>query len=211
MNLYEKAYDNYVEKIAEIEGYKNNKKLLEPSNITDSEKAQQEKAAEEEELKNKKVKFEENVDNANIARSERREAEKKLIDFDIRNDKTLKDTNMELYKDKLGKTKLNTDEIAGIREKQKGILDDKESLRQKVRELKTSENKARGAIKPFISENAQKKIDEGKDALSKGFSNILGKNNVKEINKQGLMNMGVDRAKGVFDNIKINPKDLLKA
>jgi hypothetical protein len=216
MNLYEKAYDNYVEKIAEIEGYKNNKKLLEPSNMTDSEKAVQEKAVqekaeEEDELKNKKVEFEEKVDKANIARAERREVEKELMDFDIKNDKTLKDNNMELYKDKLGKTKLNPDEIAGILEKQKRILNNKESLQQKVRELKTSENKARGAIKPFINENAQKKIDEGKDALSKGFSKILGKNNVNEINKQGLMNMGVDRAKGVFDKIKINPKDLLKA
>jgi hypothetical protein len=118
---------------------------------------------------------------------------------------------MELYKDKLGKTKLNLDEIAGIREKQKGILNNKEALQKQVRELKTSENKARGAIKPFINKDGQIKIDKGKDALSKGFSNILGKNNVNEINKQGLMNMGVDRAKGVFDKIKINPKDLLKA
>jgi hypothetical protein len=204
MNLYEKAYENYVEKIEEIEGYKANKILLEPSNTTDSEKAaqaaqaeqaEQEKAAEAAVLKNKKAKFDEKVDNANIARSKRREAEKKLIDFDIKNDKTLKDTNMELYKQKLGKSNLNSDEIADIRNKQKAILDNKKDLRQQVSELKASEDKARGAIKPLINENVQKNIDAKKDALSKVF------------NKQGLMNMGAN----TFDNYKIDPKALLKA
>jgi len=208
MNLYEKAHENYVEKIAEIESYKGNKNLLEPSNTTDSEKAaqaaqaeqaEQEKAAAAAELKNKNAKFQEKVDNANIARSERREVEKKLIDFDIKNDKTLKDTNMELYKQKLGKSNLNSDEIESIRKKQKAILENKKDLRQQVSELKTGEDKARGAIKPLINENVQKNIDAKKDALSKVF------------NKQGLMNMGANMGANTFDNYKINPKALLKA
>jgi hypothetical protein len=207
MNLYEKAYDNYVEKIEELEGYKNNKKLLEPSNMTESEKAEQEekKSAEITNLQNKKAEFEENVNKANIARAERREVEKKLMDFDIKNDKTIKDTNMELYKNKLGKSKLNLDKIADIKNERKKILDTKKNLLQQVRELKTSENKARGDIKPFISKNVQKNIDNKKDELSKGFSKILGENKVNAINKQGLMNMGVDKAKGMFDKIKSDP------
>ena len=210
MNLYEKAYDNYVEKIEELEGYKNNEKLLEPSNMTESEKAEEEKekekkSAEITNLQNKKVEFEEKVDKANIARAERREVEKELMDFDIKNDKTIKDTNMELYKNALGKTNLNLDKIADIKNERKKILDTKKDLLQQVRELKTSENKARGDIKPFISKNVQKNIDNKKDELSKGFSKILGENNVNAINKQGLMNMGVDKAKGIFDKIKIDP------
>ena len=208
MNLYEKAYDNYVEKIEELEGYKNNEKLLEPSNMTESEKAEEEKekkSAEITNLQNKNVEFEEKVDKANIARAERREVEKKLMDFDIKNDKTIKDTNMELYKNALGKTNLNLDKIADITTERKKILDTKKDLLQQVRELKTGENKARGEIKPFISKNVQKNIDKKKDELSKGFSKILGENKVNAINKQGLMNMGVDKAKGMFDKIKIDP------
>jgi hypothetical protein len=201
MNLYEKAYENYVEKITEIESYKGNEKLLESSNTTESEKAAQ--AAEAAELKNKNAKFEEKVDNANIARSKRREVEKKLIDDDIKNDKTIKDNNMELYKEKLGKSNLNDEEIEGIREKQKAILNNKKDLRQQVRELKTSEDKARGAIKPFINEKAQENIDKVKGKLSKVFP--------EAISKEGLMNIGADKAKGIFDNFKINPKALLKA
>jgi hypothetical protein len=208
MNLYEKAYDNYVEKIEELEGYKNNEKLLEPSNMTESEKAEEEKekkSAEITNLQNKNVEFEKKVDKANIARAERREVEKKLMDFDIKNDKTIKDTNMELYKNKLGKSKLNPEQIEDIKNERKKILDNKKDLLKQVRELKTSENKARGDIKPFISKNVQKNIDKKKDTLSKGFSSILGENQVNAINKQGLMNMGVDKAKGMFDKIKIDP------
>ena len=207
MNLYEKAYDNYVEKIEELEGYKNNKKLLEPSNMTESEKAEQEekKSAEITNLQNKNVEFEENVNKANIARAERREVEKELMDFDIKNDKTIKDNNMELYKNKLEKSKLNPEQIEDIKTERKKILDTKKDLLQQVRELKTSENKARGEIKPFISKNVQENIDKKKDTLSKGFSKILGENNVNAINKQGLMNMGIDKAKRAFDKIKIDP------
>ena len=195
MNLYENAYENYVEKIAEIESYKANKHLRDSSTTNDSEAAAAEaaeaaKAAEvakaETELKNKNKVFEEKVDNVNIAKSERRKVEKKLLDFDSENDRTLKDTNMELYKDKLAKridkSNLNDEEINKIKKRQKDILDTKNDLRQQVSKLKTSENKARSAIKPPLINT----------------------------NIEGLMNSGVDKAKGMFDNIKIDPRALLK-
>ena len=198
MNLYENAYENYVEKIAEIESYKANKHLRDPSTTNDSDAAAAEaaeaaeaaKAAEvakaEAELKNINKEFEEKVDNVNIAKSERRKVEKKLLDFDSENDRTLKDTNMELYKDKLAKridkSNLNDEEINKIKKRQKDILDTKNDLRQQVSKLKTSENKARSAIKPPLINT----------------------------NIEGLMNSGVDKAKGMFDNIKIDPRALLK-
>jgi membrane-associated HD superfamily phosphohydrolase len=193
MNLYENAYENYVEKIAEIESYKANKHLRDSSTTNDSEAAAEAEAAEvakakaEAELKNKNKEFEEKVDNVNIAKSERRKVEKKLLDFDSENDRTLKDTNMELYKDKLAKridkSNLNDEEINKIKKRQKDILDTKKDLRQQVSKLKTSENEARRAIKPPL----------------------INTNNI-----EGLMNSGVDKAKGMFDNIKIDPRALLK-
>ena len=194
MNLYENAYENYVEKIAEIESYKANKHLRDSSTTNDSEaaeaaeaEAEAAKAEAEAELKNKNKAFEEKVDNVNIAKSERRKVEKKLLDFDSENDRTLKDTNMELYKDKLAKgidkSNVNDEEINKIKKRQKDILDTKNDLRQQVSKLKTSENEARSAIKrPLINTN----------------------------NIEGLMNSGVDKAKGMFDNIKIDPRALLK-
>ena len=193
MNLYENAYENYVEKIAEIESYKANKHLRDSSTTNDSEaaeaaeaEAEAAKAEAEAELKNKNKAFEEKVDNVNIAKSERRKVEKKLLDFDSENDRTLKDTNMELYKDKLAKridkSNLNDEEINKIKKRQKDILDTKNDLRQQVSKLKTSENKARSAIKPPLINT----------------------------NIEGLMNSGVDKAKGMFDNIKIDPRALLK-
>jgi hypothetical protein len=148
MNLYEKAYENYVEKIAEIESYKANKHLRDSSTTNDSEAAEAAeaeaaevaKAEAEAELKNKNKEFEEKVDNVNIAKSERRKVEKKLLDFDSENDRTLKDTNMELYKDKLAKridkSNLNDEEINKIKKRQKDILDTKKDLRQQVSKLK---------------------------------------------------------------------------
>jgi len=193
MNLYENAYENYVEKIAEIESYKANKHLRDSSTTNDSEaaeaaeaEAEAAKAEAEAELKNKNKEFEEKVDNVNIAKSERRKVEKKLLDFDSENDRTLKDTNMELYKDKLAKridkSNLNDEEINKIKKRQKDILDTKKDLRQQVSKLKTSENKARSAIKPPLINT----------------------------NIEGLMNSGVDKAKSMFDNIKIDPRALLK-
>ena len=187
MNLYENAYENYVEKIAEIESYKANKHLLDSSTTNDSEAAEAAEAAKAEaELKNINKEFEEKVDNVNIAKSERRKVEKKLLDFDSENDRTLKDTNMELYKDKLAKridkSNLNDEEINKIKTRRQDILDTKKDLRQQVSKLKTSENEARSAIKrPLINTNIE-----------------------------GLMNSGVDKAKGMFDNIKIDPRALLK-
>jgi len=93
---------------------------------------------------------------------------------------------MELYKDKLAKridkSNLNDEEINKIKKRQKDILDTKKDLRQQVSKLKTSENKARSAIKPPLINT----------------------------NIEGLMNSGVDKAKSMFDNIKIDPRALLK-
>jgi DNA repair exonuclease SbcCD ATPase subunit len=217
MNLYENAYENYVEKIAEIESYKANKHLRDSSTTNDSEAAEAEAAKAEAELKNINKEFEEKVDNVNIAKSERRKVEKKLLDFDSENDRTLKDNNMELYKNALGKSKLNSEKIEDISEKQKNILNTKKDLQQQVRELKTSENKARdaigtigtiGSLNPFAKKDVLDSIVPGKDKVGKvgKFGKVFEK-----INKEGLMNMGVDKAKGMFDNIKIDPQALLKA
>jgi len=217
MNLYENAYENYVEKIAEIESYKANKHLRDSSTTNDSEAAEAEAAKAEAELKNINKEFEEKVDNVNIAKSERRKVEKKLLDFDSENDRTLKDNNMELYKNALGKSKLNSEKIEDISEKQKNILNTKKDLQQQVRELKTSENKARdaigkigtiGSLNPFAKKDVLDSIVPGKDKVGKVGK--VGKV-FEKINKEGLMNMGVDKAKGMFDNIKIDPQALLKA
>ena len=217
MNLYENAYENYVEKIAEIESYKANKHLRDPSTTNDSEAeaAAAEAAKAEAELKNINKEFEEKVDNVNIAKSERRKVEKKLLDFDSENDRTLKDTNMELYKDNLAKgidkSNLNDEEINKIKKRRQDILDTKKDLRQQVRELKTSENEARSAIKrPLINKGMQEGIDKIKNPIGKVFEKIPGVKTINTINTEGLMNSGVDKAKGIFDSIKIDPRALLK-
>ena len=91
-------------------------------------------------------------------------------------------------------------------------MNTKKDLQQQVRVLKTSENKARdaigttiGSLNPFAKKDVLDSIVPGKDKVGK-----VGKV-FEKINKEGLMNMGVDKAKGMFDNIKIDPQALLKA
>lgn len=175
MNLYENAYKNYVEKIEEIKKYKNNKNL---------DNTNSDKNAEEKELNKKKEEFNEKVNKANIARAERRDAEKILSDFDSKNDKTLKDVNLDSF------TSSNFDNSQ------------RKELQKNIRELKTEEHSARNAMTPFVNENVQKKINNAKSILNKGLQAIPGINN---INKEGLMNIGVDSFKNAFDNVKIDP------
>ena len=206
-DLYDKAYDNYVEKIKEIEKY--NKHLIEkPSGEAEETKEDEEtKEAEIAKLANKNKDFNEKVADANIARSERREVEEELRKYNKDKDKDLKDANMELLKDILDKKKLNSEEKENIEQNKIEILRGKDDLRKKIRELKTSENKARANIKPFIDENVQKSINSAKKSVGSVFKAIPG---VDKINKEGFMNMGVDKVKGLFDSVKIDPKALLK-
>ena len=114
---------------------------------------------------------------------------------------------MEIFKHALDNKKLNSKEIENIKQNKREILSGKDDLQQKIRELKTSENKARANIIPFIDEGVQKSINSAKESVGSVFKAIPG---VDKINKEGFMNMGVDKVKGLFDKVKIDPKALLK-
>jgi hypothetical protein len=53
----------------------------------------------------------------------------------------------------------------------------------------------------------QKSINSAKKSVGSVFKAIPG---VDKIKKEGFMNMGVDKVKGLFDKVKIDPKALLK-
>lgn len=173
MNLYENAYENYVEKIAEIEKYNKN---LDDTDSDLSTRKEEEQANEKKKLTNKKEEFGEKVDKANIARAERRDAERELSDFDRKNDKTLKDINLDRITGNLGDNDIGNNKKI----KRNEILEEKRELRKNIRELKTAEDSARNAIKGL-----QNKIPT-----------------MDKIN----MNKSVDTVKNAFDNIKIDPK-----
>jgi hypothetical protein len=205
MNLYKNAFENYTEKITEIEDYKSNKHLTEKAN-DDANAAQAAQAAQETnekekikgDLKDKNKVFKEKTDDISIARAERRDVENQLKDFDSKNDKKLKGLNRELFKNKfnIGYQK-PADAIQNIKDNVGNLLDTKKDLRKELRELKTSENKAREAINTGV----QNKINNVKDTLGKNIESIIP--GVKKINKEGLMNMGKDYAKNMFDKVKI--------
>jgi len=201
MNLYKNAFENYTEKIEEIEDYKSNKHLTEEAN-DDAKAAQAAQAAQYkikiEELKDKNDVFSLKTDDISIARAERRDVENKLKDFDINNDKKLKGLNRELYKNKfkIGDKK-PAEAIENIKNDVGNLLDTKKDLRKELRELKTSENKAREAINTGV----RNKINNVKDALGKNIEGIIP--GVEKINKEGLMNIGKDYAENMFDKVKI--------
>ena len=99
------------------------------------------------------------------------------------------------------------EEIENIKQNKREILSGKDDLQQKIRELKTSENKAKANIIPFIDEDVRKSINSAKESVGAVFKAIPG---VDKIKKEGFMNMGVDKVKGLFDKVKIDPKALLK-
>jgi hypothetical protein len=203
MNLYKNAFENYTEKITEIEGYKSNKHLTEKAN-DDAQAAQAAQAAQETnekeqikgDLKDKNNVFKEKTDDISIARAERRDVENKLKDFDSKNDKKLKGLNRELYKNKfkIGDKK-PAEAIENIKGDVSNLLDTKKDLRKELSELKSKENEARSAIKNI-----------GADMKGNFISN-LGKKlpdmqNPKKLGNIVNNNIG-DKIGNMFDKVKI--------
>jgi hypothetical protein len=201
MNLYKNAFENYTEKITEIEGYKSNKHLTEKAN-DDARAAQAAQETNEEkkqimgDLKDKNNVFKEKTDDISIARAERRDVENQLKDFDSKNDKKLKGLNRELYKNKfkIGDKK-PAEAIENIKGDVSNLLDTKKTLRKELSELKTKENEARSAIKNI-----------GADMKGNFISN-LGKKlpdmqNIKNLGNIVNNNIG-DKIGNMFDKVKI--------
>jgi hypothetical protein len=134
MNLYKNAFENYTEKIEEIEGY--NKKLLPQEQQPKEQEPQEELKLNE---KNKELK--EKVEDSNIYREQIKSKKKELKEINSKNDDTLRDLNKDIYKDmfKMGDKKTG-DAITAIKDKKKEI-------KKGLSDLKSKENEARSAIK----------------------------------------------------------------
>jgi hypothetical protein len=191
MNLYKNAFENYTEKIEEIEGYKSNKHLTDDAKAAKAAKAAQYKIKKEE-LKDKNDVFKEKTDDISIARADRRDVENKLKDFDINNDKKLKGLNRELYKNKFNiGDKKPAEAIENIKSDVGNLLDTKKDLRKELSDLKSKENEARSAIKNI-----------GADMKSNFISN-LGKKLPDMQNIKKLGNKVNNNISDMFDKVKI--------
>jgi hypothetical protein len=190
MNLYKNAFENYAEKIIEIEGY--NKSLL-----------SQEQQPQEElklKLKEKNKELTEKVNDSNIYREQIKSKKKELKDFNSNNDDTLRDFNKDIYKNmlKIGDKKPG-DAIKDIKGKKNELLDKKEEIKKGLSELKSKENEARSAIKKI-----------GADMKDNFISN-LGKKlpDMQKIKKLGnIVNNNIgdkigDKIGNIIDKVKI--------
>ena len=188
-NLYEKALDNYKEKIEEIEKYQNNKELSN-NNSSDNEKAKAKEIEKENRsvLTNKNKELQDKIDNAEIAREQRKSVQTEIRDLKI-DDRELKEINDELKitsKNDEELSRLNTNKeqlLSEFKDKRKKLLEDKVPLLDKLNTLKKKEAEARNDINTNnISKTANKGIDAALSSM-KGLNNIADINKGKAINK----------------------------
>ena len=184
-NLYEKALDNYKEKIEEIEKYQNNKELSN-NNSSDNEKAKENEKDDDRSVLTKKNKeLQDKIDNAEIAREQRKSVQTKIRDLKIddKDDKELKEINDELKitsKSDEKLSRLNTKKeqlLSEFKDKRKKLLEDKVPLLDKLNTLKKKEAEARNDIN---TNNISKTANKGIDAA---LSSVKGLNNFADIKK----------------------------
>ena len=208
-NLYEKALDNYKEKIEEIEKYQKNKELSN-NNSSDNEKAKEKEIEKENRsvLTNKNKELQDKIDNAEIAREQRKSVQTEIRDLKIdeKDDKKLKEINDELNEDSFKKflkkrgnipedkitlksdeelSQLNTKKeqlLSEFKEKREKLLKDKAPLLDKLNTLKKKEAAARNDIN---TNNISKTANNGIDAA---LSSVKGLNNFADINKGKAIN-----------------------
>ena len=195
MNLYKNAFENYTEKITEIEGY--NKKLLPQEQ---QQEPQEQQPKEELKLKEKNKELEEKVNDSNIYREQIKSKKKELKDFNSKNDDKLRDLNKDIYKNmlKIGDKKPE-DAITAIKDKKNKLLDNKEKVKKGLSELKSKENEARSAIKNI-----------GADMKNNFISNLGNKlQDMEKIKKLGnIVNNNIgdkigDKIGNIIDKVKI--------
>jgi hypothetical protein len=195
MNLYKNAFENYTEKITEIEGY--NKKLLPQEQ---QQEPQEQQPKEELKLKEKNKELEEKVNDSNIFREQIKSKKKELKDFNSKNDDKLRDLNKDIYKNmlKIGDKKPE-DAITAIKDKKNKLLDNKEKVKKGLSELKSKENEARSAIKNI-----------GADMKNNFISNLGNKlQDMEKIKKLGnIVNNNIgdkigDKIGNIIDKVKI--------
>jgi len=206
-NLYEKALDNYVEKIEDIEKYRKNKELSNNSS-SDNEKAI-EKDRVRTALSDKNKEFQDKIDNAEIAREQRKSVQTKMKDLKIDedDDKKLKEINDKLNEDRFKKflekrgkfpedkiTSISDEELSDLnkskevllsefKDKREKLLKDKVPLLAELNALKKKEAAARNDINTNnISKTANKGIDGALSSI-KGLNNIADITKGKAINK----------------------------
>jgi hypothetical protein len=210
MNLYKNAFENYAEKIEEIEGY--NKSLL----SQEQEPQQQEQEPKEElklklKLNEKNKELEEKVNDSNIFREQIKSKKKELKDFNSENDDKLRDLNKDIYKNmfKMGDKKTG-DAITAIKDKKKDILDKKNELLDKKEEikkglsdLKSKENEARSAIKNIG-------VDMKDNFISRLGKKLPDMQNIKKLGNIVNNNIGNkigdkigDKIGNIIDKVKI--------
>jgi chromosome segregation ATPase len=197
MNLYKNAFENYTEKITEIEGY--NKKLL-PQEQQPQEELKLKLNEKKEELNKKNKELEEKVNDSNIYREQIKSKKKDLKDFNSNNDDKLRELNKDIYKNmlKIGDKKTG-DAITAIKGKKKELLDNKEKIKKGLSELKSKENEARSAIKNI-----------GADMKNNFISNLGNKlQDMEKIKKLGnIVNNNIgdkigDKIGNIIDKVKI--------
>ena len=186
-NLYEKALDNYIEKIEEIEKYQKNKELSN-NNSSDNEKANEIEKENRSILTKKNKELQDKIDNAEIAREQRKSVQTEIRDLKI-DDRELKEINDELKitsKNDEELSRLNTNKeqlLSEFKDKRKKLLEDKVPLLDKLNTLKKKEAEARNDINTNnISKTANKGIDAALSSM-KGLNNIADINKGKAINK----------------------------
>jgi chromosome segregation ATPase len=190
MNLYKNAFENYAEKIEEIEGY--NKSLL--------SQEQQPKEELKLKLKEKNKELEEKVNDSNIYREQIKSKKKELKDFNSENDDNLRDLNKDIYKNmfKMGDKKPE-DAIKDIKGKKNELLNKKDEIKKGLSDLKSKENEARSAIKNI-----------GADMKNNFISNLGNKlQDMEKIKKLGnIVNNNIgdkigDKIGNIIDKVKI--------
>jgi hypothetical protein len=204
MNLYKNAFENYTEKITEIEGY--NKSLL-PQEQQPQEQQPQEQQPNEQQpneqlklkLNEKNKELKEKVNDSNIFREQIKSKKKELKEFNSENDDRLRDLNKDIYKNmfKMGDKKTG-DAIKAIKDK-KELLNKKEEIKKGLSELKSKENEARSAIKNI-----------GADMKNNFISNLGNKlQDMEKIKKLGnIVNNNIGNKIGnkignIIDKVKI--------